>query len=170
VSLALDGADYHQREAFRLAQPIDGRANPTAFGPVVAHLRAYYWELWSVWDYILHRANSETLQLKEREVTSNLLNRLRASDIGYRHLDRLTAIYSSAEFAQIRRVRHAAHFFVPGALSVEYLPTQAVSLISFYLGSVASSIYVYPQRDLKFMRAASVGLEEAGFWTDTVAP
>src|SRR5687768_4178891 len=110
IGLALDAARYHEARALEFARPQqDGSYTEAQRRAVIAHLRAYYWELWAIWDYILRNANSQQVQpLRERDVNTGLVEVIRERNPGYQFLPDITAIRDSPWRHRIQQIRHSA--------------------------------------------------------------
>jgi len=104
IQQALEGAKYHENLAFSFAHPRMHKYNQSAF-----HLRAYFWELWSVWDYILQQVNSETLKLDPGRVRRDLLEKLKRKCPNYKYLKDLEEIQENDRLIRIKLIRDYAH-------------------------------------------------------------
>lgn len=105
IELALVAAKYHEDAAFKAAEERDALR-------AAVHLRAYFWELQSVWDYTLLHANSRTLKLKTQRVRADFLKQLQAKMADYMHLGRLQEIAANESLKRISLLRNEAHRFV----------------------------------------------------------
>jgi len=112
---ALSAASYHENRAFSFAHP-----RVSKYSLVVAHLRSYFWELWSAWEYILQVANSATLKLDPKEVRRDFLLEVEKKRPEYKHLKELKRMEESKELVRIKAVRDHAHNWVIDPYQVEY--------------------------------------------------
>ena len=115
IQTALEGAKYHEDQAFLLAHP-----KSPQYKKVVFHLRAYFWELWSVWDYILQHANTQTLKLDPYDVRRGLLKKIRSELSLYQHLSLLESIEADDWLIRIRWLRDHAHKWQIDPYLVDY--------------------------------------------------
>lgn len=104
IQTALLGAKYHEEQAFLV------QANqPNDYNRIVFHLRAYFWELWSVWDYVLQETNQQTLELDPYGVRRNFLNKVKKEVPKYKFLDLLESIQNDKRLKRIMLLRDHAH-------------------------------------------------------------
>lgn len=104
IQTALLGAKFHEDQAFLLAYPERPR-----YMEVVFHLRAYFWELWSIWDYILQHANKQTLDLDPYLVRRGFLKKYENELSSYLYLSLLKSIEGDDWLIEIRSLRDHAH-------------------------------------------------------------
>lgn len=162
IETAIEGAKYHEASAFELAHPTKAGIAQRSFQILIFHLRAYYWELWSVWDYILQNANANTLKLKR--VDTNLVNEISKKAPSYTFLSEITAIRDSPNLKRIARLRHSAHKFVLEPYQVEINDT-GVSVICLHMRDKAVPDQVNVDRnDLAFVEDAVHRLKNVGFF------
>ena len=80
---------------------------------VFFHVRAYFWELYCVWDYLLQHANASTLKWKPHLVkgdnTGDFLSKIELEHSNYAHLNVLRQIQSNAVFQKVKKMRNYAH-------------------------------------------------------------
>ncbi len=104
INTALAGAKYHEDQAFQV------RGNqPNDYNKIVFHLRAYFWELWSAWDYVLQETNRQTFHLEPHEVRRNILNKVRKEVPDYKFLELLESIQENERLKRIMWLRDHAH-------------------------------------------------------------
>lgn len=161
IQRALKAAKYHEDRAFSFAHP-----EVNKYDEVVFHLRAYFWELWSVWDYILQLANSETLRLDPEDVRRKFLKKLKAEQPNYKYLTTLEKIQSNERLLRIKSLRDHAHKWQIDPYLIEY-NENSVSVIALNnLDSknrkLARQINI-DKNDLGFMVAVVRTLTEKGF-------
>jgi hypothetical protein len=162
IETALKGARYHENFAFKLAYPTQVRITEKDYDALIAHLRAYYWELWSVWDYILQNANAQTL--KRERVDTTLVNEISKKAPQYIFLSEITAIRDSPRRKRIARLRHSAHKFVLEPYQVE-ISGDRVTVICLYMKDKDSPEQVNVDRnDLAFVVESVQRLENIGFF------
>lgn len=115
IKLALDAAEYHEIKAFTYA-------NPKFFNYtyVLFHIRAYYWELLTIWDYILQIVNAETLNLHVEKIRSDFLEKLQNKMPEYKYLNELLEIKNADYFKRITRLRNYSHKWHINPNLVEY--------------------------------------------------
>ena len=104
IQQALNAAKYHEDQAFKFAHPLN-----SDYDKVVAHLRAYFWELWSVWDYILQQANSETIKLDPESVKGKIIEQIKEKFPEYKYLGELEKFQDDDRLKKISFVRNYAH-------------------------------------------------------------
>jgi sulfur relay (sulfurtransferase) DsrC/TusE family protein len=166
IELALDGARYHESRAFELAMPTSVAIDRDTYRRIVYYLRAYYWELWSVWDYILQNVNSQTLRLPEEKVNSRLVQRLADEAPGYSFRDDVTAIYDNPWLKRIARLRHSAHRWVLKPYQLEHT-NHGVTVISLLMndGDTPKQINI-DRNDLWYMESVVQQLDSSGFFSN----
>jgi hypothetical protein len=166
VRLALAGARYHEERAFQLAtSAAKGGMTKRDHEMLTHHLRSYYWELWSVWDYLLQEANAQTVRRSPDNVNSTLLSILKRESPKYAYLDALKAIYDHPLLRRIARARHASHRFVVEPTLVESREDGVVMVISLRMqdGEIPNQVNV-ERNDLWFVADAVGTLTEAGYF------
>ena len=162
IKTALEGAKFHEDQAFMLAYPSSGRVSNESYKILVYHLRAYFWELWSVWDYILQNANAQTLKLSR--VDTGLIDQLIKKMSSYHFLPLLQSTRDSAWLKRLARLRHSAHRWVLDPYLVDYNDTP-VNVISLKMQDGESPLQVNVDRnDLWFMSDSVSKLKDAGFF------
>ncbi|MGQ0604399.1 MAG: hypothetical protein ACT4QE_22185 [Anaerolineales bacterium] len=128
------------------------------------HLRAYYWELWSVWDYILQNANANTLKLNLDRVNTKLVNKIGKKAPSYTFLSEITVIRDSLNLKRIARLCHSAHQFVLEPYQVE-INDKGVSVICLHMKDNAIPDQVNVDRnDLAFVEDSVQHLKNVGFF------
>ena len=165
VERAIDGAEYHEVQAFSLVMPNEkGEIPENRRLAIIFHLRAYYWELWSVWDYVLLNANSQTLSLKR--VDTGLVEILKKKFPGYKYLNLLEQMLNDPLFQRIQRLRHYSHGWVLNPYLVEYTPGEGANVISLLMNDKSSPEQVNVDRnDLWFMKSHVQRLKNVGFFS-----
>lgn len=104
IQTALQGAKYHEDQAFQV------RGNqPNDYNKRVFHLRAYFWELWSIWDYILQETNLQTLGLDPYSVRRNLVKKIKNQMPEYKFIGLLESIQDNERLQRIMWLRDHAH-------------------------------------------------------------
>lgn len=168
IETAIEGARYHEATAFALAHPTNGGIPQRSYLSLIFHLRAYYWELWSVWDYILQDANAHTLKLER--VDTNLVDKIRKRAPSYTFLTEIAEIRDSPILKRIARVRHSAHKFVLEPYQVE-INDIGVSVICLLMRDKVFPPQVNVDRnDLAFVEDAVQRLKKSGFFSLKAAP
>lgn len=108
IHTALEGAKYHEDQAFLLAHP-----QKLQYKKVVFHMRAYFWELWSVWDYILQHANKQTLNEDAGDVRykngKTFIEQIEGKFPKYKFLSQLKEINKHERLQRIKTLRNYAH-------------------------------------------------------------
>ncbi|KKS69889.1 MAG: hypothetical protein UV41_C0042G0003 [Candidatus Daviesbacteria bacterium GW2011_GWA2_42_7] len=115
IKTALEGAKYHEELAFLFAHP-----KRNEFNKIVFHLRAYFWELWSVWDYVLQYVNVKTLKLDPYDVRRDLLKKIKANMPYYQYLPLLEKIQNEDRLYRIMWLRDHAHKWQINPYLVDY--------------------------------------------------
>ncbi|MDQ3004581.1 MAG: hypothetical protein M3R47_04260 [Chloroflexota bacterium] len=162
IETALEGAQFHEDRAFLLAYPSNERVSNESYKVLVYHLRAYFWELWSVWDYILQNANAQTLKLLR--VDTGLIDHLLRKMSSYNFLPFLQSTRDSSQLKRLARLRHSAHRWILDPYLVGYNDTQ-VNVISLKMQDGEAPIQVNVDRnDLWFMSDTVNKLKDAGFF------
>jgi hypothetical protein len=162
IETALEAANFHEDRAFLLAYPSNNRVSNESYKAVIYHLRAYFWELWSVWDYILQNANAQTL--KRSRVNTGLIDRLLKTMNSYNFLPFLQSMRDSSQLTRLARLRHSAHRWILDPYLVDYNDTQ-VNVISLRMQDGEEPIQVNVDRnDLCFMSDSVNKLKDAGFF------
>jgi hypothetical protein len=162
IETALEGAKFHEDRAFILAYPSEGRVSNDSYKTLVYHLRAYYWELWSVWDYILQNANAQTLKLPR--VDTGLIDQLLKKMDSYPFLPLLQSTRDSAWLKRLARLRHSAHKWILDPYLAGYNDTQ-VKVIALRMQDGEEPVQVNVDRnDLWFMSEVVNKLKDAGFF------
>jgi hypothetical protein len=162
INTALDGAKYHENQAFVFAYATVEKDKKESYRQVVYHLRAYFWELWSVWDYILQSANARTLNLPR--VDTRLVDQLEKKMPDYKHLPSLQAIRDSGWLKRLARLRHAAHRWILNPNLVEYSGS-AVTVIAVNMQDGQSPAQINIDRnDLLFMTQSATNLQNEKFF------
>mgnify|MGYP001560505687 CR=1 FL=1 len=167
IQTALEGAKYHEDQAFLLAHP----KNPQ-YKKVVFHLRAYFWELWSVWDYVLQHANSQTLKLEPHQVRRKFLERLEEDSLSYQYLSQLKSLQSHDRLLRIMWLRDHAHKWQLDPYLVDY-HGEVVNVIA--INNLDGKDKVLPRQinvdrnDLSFMADFVKELTDNGFFNPVVA-
>jgi hypothetical protein len=108
IRKALAAAKFHQDRFLELAWSHED----DYLLALTAHLRAYFWELWSAWDYILQNANEQSLRIPQRDVNTALLANLSKRMPDYGFLPILESFILTPEFNRLRNIRHSAHRWV----------------------------------------------------------
>jgi len=119
INQALSAAKYHEDLAFSFAHP-----DIKQYSKVVVHLRAYFWELWSVWDYILQEANLKTLKLKPEGVRRNFLDEAKKKHPNYEYIENLEYIQKDERLTRIMLIRDHAHKWQIDPYQVDYRGTK----------------------------------------------
>jgi hypothetical protein len=162
IETALEGAKFHEEQVFKLAYPSNGRISNESYKTLIFHLRAYFWELWSVWDYILQNANAQTLKLSR--VDTGLIDQLLKKMRSYHFLPLLQSTRDSSWLKRLARLRHSAHRWIIDPYLVDYNDGQ-VNVISLRMQDGETPVQVNVDRnDLWFMSDAVNKLKEAGFF------
>lgn len=162
IDQALKGAKYHEAQAFFFAHPKENK-----YDFVTYHLRAYFWELWSVWDYVLQLANSKTLNLEPEKVRRDFLKKLIVEQPKYVHLSKLKSIQENEQLIRIRKLRDHAHKWQVDPYLVEY-NGDVVNVIA--LNNLDGKNKKLPKQinidrnDLWFMKKAKSDLSMEGFF------
>ncbi len=104
IKNALKAAKYHEDTVFAFENE-----TPQGYDKIIYHLRAYFWELWSVWDYVLQHANTKTLNKSPFEVRRNFVNNLSKTHSSYTFLDKLKTYDQALQLNRIRYLRDFAH-------------------------------------------------------------
>lgn len=115
IRQALNNAKYHEDKAFSFAHP-----KINQYDKVVIHLRAYFWELWSVWDYILQVVNSKTLNLGPERVRRDFLEVLKKKQPKYNYLSTLEKIQNNERLIRIRDLRDHTHKWLVDPNLIDY--------------------------------------------------
>jgi hypothetical protein len=162
IETALEGARYHEDYAFKLAHPTNAGIAEKDYHALIFHLRAYYWELWSVWDYILQNASAHTLKLKR--VDTNIVTEISKKAPQYTFLSEITTIRDSPSLKRMARLRHSAHKFVLEPYQVE-VNDSGVTVICLHMRDEAFPEQVNVDRnDLAFIEDTVRQLENVGFF------
>jgi len=162
IETALEGAKFHEDRALILAYPSKDRVSNESYKALVYHLRAYFWELWSVWDYILQNANAQTLKLPR--VDTGLIDQLLKKMSSYNFLPFLQSMRDSSWLKRLARLRHSAHRWILDPYLVDYNDTQ-VNVISLRMQDGEAPVQVNVDRnDLWFMSDSVNKLKDAGFF------
>jgi hypothetical protein len=166
IETALQAAKYHEDAAFQFASPAGLTKEKLA--AVVFHLRAYYWELWSAWDYLLQIANSHTVNLRLRDVNTKVIDRIARGHPDYEFLPCLSQTRGSPQLVRIRRLRHSAHRWVLDPYQVEHTD-HGVSVICLQMKDSFEPVQINIDRnDLSFMQQVVSNLRSAGFFAQNL--
>ena len=154
INHALKAASYHENQAFLFAHPESDK-----YGETVAHLRAYYWELWSVWDYILQSVNSQTSLIKKpHEVDLKFLTKLKKEMPEYPHHKDLEDAFNEPLATRIRTLRNYAHKWQIDPYMLDIDDDDKVNVIS---------LLINPQED-KLMSQTNVDRNDLWFMSELV--
>jgi hypothetical protein len=162
ITNALNAATYHEIKAFYYASP-----QISDYNKVVFHLRSYYWELWSIWDYILQTVNSQTLKLSPDRVREDFIKKLTKQYPNYEYLNDLIQIDSNPFLERIGRLRNYAHKWQINPYQIEHNKGE-VTIICIdnldYKDRKLSSQINVDRNDLWFMNKAVEDLIKRGLF------
>src|SRR3989344_2887693 len=154
IKTALEGAKYHEELAFLFAHP-----KRNEFNKIVFHLRAYFWELWSVWDYVLQYVNVKTLKLDPYDVRRDLLKKIKANMPYYQYLPLLEKIQNEDRLYRIMWLRDHAHKWQINPYLVDY-NDEGVQVISCWVFCSKNIIFISRFRfEYLFRESHYVGLD-----------
>lgn len=162
IQTALAGAKYHEDQAFQV------RGNqPNDFNKIVFHLRAYFWELWSVWDYVLQEANSQTLELDPYSVRRNLLKMIKEKMPKYNFLTLLESIQNNERLQRVMWLRDHAHKWQIEPYLIDHTDEQVNVIALNNLDTKDKNLpkqFNIDRNDLWFMQEFVKSLVEKGFF------
>lgn len=170
IQLAFEGAKYHEDQAFLLA------SQDTEFNKIIFHIRAYFWELWSIWDYVLQQANIHTLNKDPYHVRRSLLKEIRLEKPDYQYLSLLEEYHDANQLNKIRLIRdyaHKWHYNINNGLTIAQNGSSplsgddiiAIALDNFDRKEEKLSQQIFVDRsDLLFVRNIIDKLSKKGFF------
>ena len=162
IKQALKSAKYHEDKAFFFAHP-----NVNQYDKVVIHLRAYFWELWSVCDYILQLVNSKTLNLQPELVRRDFFRELKKKKPDYKYLSILEEIQSNERLIRVKDIRDHAHKWQVDPYLVEYngdvVNIVAINNLNRRDRRLPKQINI-DRNDLWFMKKTVDDLSQKGFF------
>jgi len=166
---ALEAAKYHEDLTFSFENLKKGKITKSMF-----HLRAYFWELWSVWEYILQHANIETLKLPSKEVRRDFIEQLKQKFPKYKFLKVLEKIQNEEYFKRIKLIRDHAHNWqiAPYGVPIMVIHDDSKVVRAMKLNNIDKDkelpMDIYIERnDLGFMEHVVKTLSEKGFFKDS---
>ena len=126
IQKALKSAKYHEDLAFLYAHP-----NEAKYDELVTHLRSYYWELWSVWEYIIQAVNEHSLNLDKQNVREDFIKKLKKERPDYPYAKDLEKVFNNERLIRINQLRNYSHKWQIDASLVEIDENDKVNVIAF---------------------------------------
>ena len=156
INIALEGAEYHEGRAFLL------ETKDAEYDKVPLYIRAYFWELLSIWDYILQQANIQTLNKSPDQVRGDFITEIENKVPQYKYIAALKTIRDDPRMKKIKFVRNYAHKWqynpVRFMASIGEHPTEAKDVVAIALDNSDKKEKNLPHQisidrsDLSFMK------------------